>query len=476
LSRVVVLGLGVTGDAVVRHRAAAGDEVIVVEDAPGDDAYRDRRAAAMATGADVVEHPDPERLVSLVRHSDLLVPSPGVNERHPAIEAARQAGVAIRAEVDLASELAAARGKPLVAVTGTNGKTTVTTLIASMLNESGVAATAAGNIGLALLDAVDAVAGSGSAAADSNAAAAAAVDAASAVLVAEVSSFQLAFTTEAFRPRVAVLLNVAPDHLDWHGSFERYAAAKARVFAHQGPGDVLVFNRDDEVAARLAMDATSRRVAFSVTNGVGVFHMEDGALVDTAGERIAVLNNPPFTAASHDHANALAATAAALEVGATDAGITRALDDYPRLHHRVARVGNAGGVQYYDDSKATNAHATLSAVRGFDRIDGQVVLVAGGRNKGLDLSVLRELAPRLRGVVAIGEASGDVEAAFAGAVPTARARSMKEAVAFAARRAQPGDVVLLSPACASFDWYPSYAARGDDFAHEVARLSERGVA
>jgi len=455
LSRVVVLGLGVTGDAVVRHRAAAGDEVIVVEDAPGDDAYRDRRAAAMATGADVVEHPDPDRLVSLVGHSDLLVPSPGVNERHPAIEAARQAGVAIRAEVDLAAELATARGKSLVAVTGTNGKTTVTTLICSMLNESGIAATAAGNIGLALLDAVDA---------------------ASAVLVAEVSSFQLAFTTEAFRPRVAVLLNVAPDHLDWHGSFERYAAAKARVFAHQGPGDVLVFNRDDEVAARLAMDAPSRRVAFSITNGVGVFHMEDGALVDTAGERIAVLSNPPFTSASHDHANALAATAAALEVGATNAGITRALDDYPRLHHRVARVGNAGGVQYYDDSKATNPHATLSAVRGFDRIDGQVVLVAGGRNKGLDLSGLRELAPQLRGVVAIGEASDDVEAAFAGAVPTARASSMKEAVAFAARRAQPGDVVLLSPACASFDWYPSYAARGDDFAHEVARLSERGVA
>jgi UDP-N-acetylmuramoylalanine--D-glutamate ligase len=133
-------------------------------------------------------------------------------------------------------------------------------------------------------------------------------------------------------------------------------------------------------------------------------------------------------------------------------------------------------VQYYDDSKATNPHATLSAVRGFDRIDGRVVLVAGGRNKGLDLSVLRELAPRLRGVIAIGEAAADVEAAFAGAVPTAPASSMKEAVVFAARRAQPGDVVLLSPACASFDWYPSYGARGDDFAHEVARLSERGVA
>ncbi len=438
MSRVVVLGLGVTGDAVVRQRVATGDEVTVVEDAPGDDAYRDRRATAVATGADVVEQPDADRLVSLVRRSDLLVPSPGVNERHPAIEAARQAGIAIRAEVDLAAELATARGRSLIAVTGTNGKTTVTTLITCMLNESGIAASAAGNIGVALLDAVDADSG---------------------VLVAEVSSFQLAFTTEAFRPRIAVLLNVAPDHLDWHGSFERYASAKARVFANQRPDDVLVFNRDDEVTARLAAGAPSRLVAFSIDEDAGASDVED------------VL----FTV-SHDRANALAAAAAASEAGATRAGITRALDDYPRLHHRVARVGNAGGVQYYDDSKATNPHATLSAVRGFDRIDGQVVLVAGGRNKGLDLSVLRELAPRLRGVVTIGEAAGDVEAAFAGAAPTARARSMKEAVVFAARRAQPGDVVLLSPACASFDWYPSYAARGDDFAHEVARLSERGVA
>src|SRR5262249_28341982 len=158
------------------------------------------------------------------------------------------------------------------------------------------------------------------------------------------------------------------DHLDWHGSFERYAAAKARVFAHQGPGDVLVFNRDDEVAARLAMDAPSRRVAFTMTDGVGLFHVDQGALVDTLGERVALLSDPPFTSASHDRANALAATAAAMECGANSGGITRALLDYPRLHHRVARVGNAGGVQYYDDSKATNPHATLSAVRGFDRV------------------------------------------------------------------------------------------------------------
>jgi UDP-N-acetylmuramoylalanine--D-glutamate ligase len=462
LSRVLVLGLGVTGEAVVRHCAAAGDDVTVVEDAPGGgDAYRHRVEAAISAGAEVVERADRNRLTHLVRNCDLLVPSPGVNERHPAITAAEQAGVAIRAEVDLAAELASARGKPLVAVTGTNGKTTVTTLIASMLDESGVATVAAGNIGVALLDAVDAVAASGSAATVGKAAAAAAVDAGSEaeVIVAEVSSFQLAFTTEAFRPRVAVLLNVAPDHLDWHGSFEEYASAKARVFAHQRPDDVLVFNRDDEVASRLAADAPSRLIAFSVNDDAGAYRIDD----------------IPLTA-SHDRSNALAAAAAASELGATGDGIARALRSYPRLHHRVARVGNAGGVQYYDDSKATNPHATSSAVRGFDSHDGRVVLIAGGRNKGLDLSELRELAPRMRGVVAIGEAAAEVESAFTGAVPVARADSMREAVLTAARQAQPGDVVLLSPACASFDWYPSYAARGDDFAREVARLSERGVA
>jgi UDP-N-acetylmuramoylalanine--D-glutamate ligase len=438
LSRVLVLGLGITGDAVVRHRTAAGDDVTVVEDAPGGDEYRDRVATAVAAGAEVLEQPDPERLLSLVRDANLLVPSPGANERHPAIVAARQAGVAIRAEIDLAAEHAAARGVPLVAVTGTNGKTTVTTLIAAMLGESGVGAVAAGNIGLPLLDAVDAETD---------------------VVVAEVSSFQLAFTTGAFRPHVAVVLNVAPDHLDWHGSFEQYAAAKARLFAHQDQDDVLVFNRDDAVVLRLVADALSRRVAFSVSDDAGAVLLQDLPLV-----------------APHDRANALAAAAAALEVGASRDGINRALCEYPRLHHRVARIGNAGGVQYFDDSKATNPHATLAAVRAFDGLDGQVVLVAGGRNKGLDLSVLRALAPRLRAVVAIGESAEDVERAFTGLVPVTRADSMRGAVGAAAQSARAADVVLLSPACASFDWYASYASRGDDFAREVARLSERGVA
>jgi UDP-N-acetylmuramoylalanine--D-glutamate ligase len=455
LSVVLVLGLGVTGDAVVRHRAAAGDDVVVVEDVPtGDDVYRDRVATAEVAGAEVVEQPPPGRLAELVNGADIVVPSPGVPLGHPALVAAREAGVPVRAEVDLAAELASARRKILVAVTGTNGKTTVTTLITAMLDSSGGAALGAGNIGLPLLDA---------ATSDARA------------LVAEVSSFQLACTTEVFRPRVAVLLNVAPDHLDWHGSFDAYAAAKARVFANQRDRDRLVFNGDDEVAAHLAESAPARRVGFTLGSDSAMFRIEDGMLVDSNGEPFADATQMPFTA-PHDRANALAAAAAAFAAGATRDDVERALRAYPRLHHRVARIGNTGGVQYYDDSKATNPHATLSAVSAFDDIDGKVVLIAGGRNKGLDLAVLRELAPRLRGVVAIGEAASEVHSVFEGAVSVTSAESMGAAVATAARTAQPGDVVLLSPACASFDWYPSYSARGNDFAREVARLSEQGVA
>ena len=455
MSGVLVLGLGVTGDAVVRHRTAAGDHVVVVEDVPaGDDLYRDRVAAATAAGAEVVEQPTPGRLVALVQEADIVVPSPGVPLGHPALAAAREAGVQVRAEVDLAAELAAARGKILVAVTGTNGKTTVTTLITSMLDSSGGAALGAGNIGLPLLDA---------AVSDVRA------------LVAEVSSFQLACTTDVFRPRVAVLLNVAPDHLDWHGSFDAYAAAKARVFVNQRDRDRLVFIGDDEIAARLAESAPAQRVGFTLGSRSDMFRIEDGMLVDSNGEPFADATRMPFTA-PHDRANALAAAAASFAAGATREDVERALRAYPRLHHRVARIGNTGGVQYYDDSKATNPHATLSAVGAFDDIDGKVVLIAGGRNKGLDLSVLRALAPRLRGVVAIGEAASEVESVFEDAAPVTSAESMGAAVVTAARSAQPGDVVLLSPACASFDWYPSYSARGNDFAREVARLSEQGVA
>jgi UDP-N-acetylmuramoylalanine--D-glutamate ligase len=420
--RFVVLGLGVTGDAVVRYGREGDAQVTVIEEAPGrDPGYSDRAARAVELGAEVLEAPSLETLTDVVAAADVLVPSPGVSPRHPAIAAALGAGIPVRAEIDLAAERLEAT--PMVAVTGTNGKTTVTALIAAMLTESGISAAAAGNIGAPLLDAASS---------------------SSDVIVAEVSSFQLTFTTAAFRPRVAVLLNLAEDHLDWHDSFAEYAAAKARVFAHQRDGDVLVFNADDDQVAAMAARAPAARISFTVSD---------------------VTSGSP-----RQHANERAATLAARQVGATPAGIAAALRRFEGLPHRMHLVGGRNGVRYYDDSKATNPHATLAAVRG---APGPVVLVAGGRNKGLDLSVLRTLAPHLRGVVAIGESAAEIVALFADATPVVEAADMHTAVARAAEQAQPGDAVILSPACASFDWYDSYRARGDDFVREVARLMAR---
>jgi UDP-N-acetylmuramoylalanine--D-glutamate ligase len=248
-ARVLVIGLAVTGEAVARHRRALGDDVTVVEDSPGSTGWDERLADARALGVDVVEAPDAQHVAALAAAADLVVPSPGVPERHPAIAAARRHGVPVRSEIDLAGELASSAGRPtIVAVTGTNGKTTVTALTADILQAAEVSAVAAGNIGRPLLDAVQ----------DD-------VD----VVVAEVSSFQLAFT-DAFAPHTAALLNLGADHLDWHRTFDAYARAKANVFLRQGPDDVLVFNADDPVVAGVASEAPGRRVAFSIADGAAL--------------------------------------------------------------------------------------------------------------------------------------------------------------------------------------------------------------
>jgi UDP-N-acetylmuramoylalanine--D-glutamate ligase len=439
--RVLVVGLRATGDAVVRARARHGDSLTVVEEDPGHRGYDERVLAAQALGATIVERPAPADWTALVASADLMVPSPGVRPDHPAFLAAQAAGVPIRGDVDLGLEAASV---PVVAVTGTNGKSTVTTLVTAMLEASGVRAVAAGNIGRPLLDVVEEHWD---------------------VIVAEVSSFQLHTTTAAFRPRVAVLLNVADDHLDWHGSFAAYAAVKARVFANQRDDDLLVANLDDPVVADLAGAAPAHCAGVTLGGAVGAYRTTADHLVRPDGSELARISELPLQA-PHDLTNALSAAAAALAVGATPAGVRAALLGFRRLHHRVEFVGKASGVQYFDDSKATNPHATLSALDGFEH----VVLLAGGDSKGIDLGSLAQGKERLRAVVAIGDRPDEVERALGGLVRTVRADSMRAAVDAAAELATPGDTVLLSPACASFDWYESYEQRGDDFQQEVRRL------
>jgi UDP-N-acetylmuramoylalanine--D-glutamate ligase len=434
--RVLVYGLGVSGLATTARLLAEGVDVVAVDDDTGD---RPRLSAA-ELGVDLVTAPDTPELVELASTVDEIVVSPGVPACHRVFSLGL--GVPVLGEVELAWRRARC---PIVAVTGTNGKTTVTTLVHAMLVASGRSAVAAGNIGLPLLDAVGGDAE---------------------VIVAEVSSFQLALTTS-FRPAVGAWVNFSADHLDWHPTVDDYRSAKTRLWANSGPGDVAVANDEDNVV--LAASAVPRARGATVrTFGLhgGDYTVAAGELVGPGGDRVVEVDRLA-RAMPHDLVDALCATATAVAAGASLEGCRRALLAFHGLPHRVELVGEASGVRFYDDSKATTPGAVLAAVEGC----APAVLIAGGRNKGLDLSVLAAVAPRLHGVVAIGESAEEIAAAFAGAAPVTRAVSMTDAVEAATAMARPGDSVVLSPACASFDWYHSYAERGDDFARCVRALA-----
>ncbi|MGI8757787.1 MAG: UDP-N-acetylmuramoyl-L-alanine--D-glutamate ligase [Acidimicrobiales bacterium] len=434
--RALVVGLGVAGEAVARRLSERGWAVTVAEDRPGE-ATRGRAAALSAQGVETVEAPDDRTVEALVDRADVVVPSPGVPAGHGAMARASATATPVWSELELAARWSSL---PLVAVTGTNGKTTVTTLIERMLGAGGLRTVAAGNNDLPLVDAV---------------ARGAELD----LVVVEASSFGLQFT-ERFRPRVAVWLNSAEDHLDWHGTMAHYAAAKARVWAAQGPGDVAVANAEDPVVMASAATVRSRLETFGAERGD--WRVAGGALMAPDGSRLVGVAEL-WRSLPHDLTNALAASAAAVAAGAPLSAVRDTLRSFRGLAHRLSLVVEDHGIAWYDDSKATDPHAAAAAVGAFP----SVVLVAGGRNKGLDLSVLAGLAGRLRAVVAIGEAAEEIEQAFAGLVPVTVASSMEAAVAAARAAARSGDAVVLSPGCASYDWYSSYRERGDDFARIV---------
>jgi UDP-N-acetylmuramoylalanine--D-glutamate ligase len=434
--RALVLGLAITNEAVVRQVQARGGTVVVLDDRPSD-ASRQR---ALDLGVEL--QPTSEVDVDvLVRAVDVVLPSPGVPIDHPVIAAASAAGVPVWSEFELAARW---DERPIVAITGTNGKTTVTELVTMMLAEAGRTVVSAGNNDLPLVDALDR--------ADVE------------LFVVEASSFRLQFT-ERFRAKVAVWLNLSPDHLDWHPTLDHYAEAKFRLWANQQADDVALANADDPVVLEWSRRAPSTVRTFGLAEGAD-YRLDGEALRAPNGSVIAEVARLPRRL-PHDLSNALAASAAALEAGADVAAVRSVLERFEGLPHRVQLVGDAGGVRWYDDSKATTPASVVAGVSGFE----SAVLIAGGKNKGLDLGVLRELAPRLRGVVAIGEAAALVADAFEGAAPVRTASSMDEAVAVAAEVAEPGDAVVLSPGCASYDWYRNYGERGDDFARAVRELT-----
>ncbi|MFZ4718426.1 MAG: UDP-N-acetylmuramoyl-L-alanine--D-glutamate ligase [Ilumatobacteraceae bacterium] len=443
-STALVYGLALSGEALARQLVARGWTVTVADDAP------DARKADLASslGAELVASPDGDRLADLVRGADIVCPAPGIPETHRLIDAAVAAGRPIKTEIDLAYEWEQARAggpRPMLAITGTDGKTTTTMLTAHMLEAAGLRAAAVGNTEVPLAAALD--------------------DPVDAFAV-ECSSFRLNWL-DSFRAEASVWLNLAPDHQNWHRSMAAYEAAKARMWAHRRSGDVAIGFADDPVVMRNlhAVGGITRTFA-----AVGAdYRLDDGWLAGPHG-RIAPVAEMTRRL-PHDVTNALAAAALVLESGlAEPAHVRAALATFHHPPHRIEPVATIHGVEWFNDSKATSPHAALTAIRGFERI----VLLAGGRNKGLDLSSLASESARIRAVVGLGEAAHEVVDAFVHRCPTAVADSMADAVRQAAAFAAPGDVVLLSPACASFDWYPGggYPARGDDFKRLVLELAE----
>ena len=429
--RALVYGLAIAGESTVRALLRRGHEVVVVDDRI-DDAKQD---LADALGVELLQTPlDPGAFAC---QFDLIVPAPGVPESHAIVVSAQRAGIPLVSEIELGYRWEQERSggpRPILAVTGTDGKTTTTDMTVAMLRAAGLRAEAVGNTDVPFVDAVDTD-----------------LD----VFVIECSSFRLAWT-EQFRADAAVWLNFAPDHLNWHVSLESYEATKARVFTLQSETDIAVGFVDDPVVMRHLAAAPGRRRSFGLEQGD--YRLDGTTLTGPEGpiaETSVMARSLP-----HDITNALAASALVLETGLADAdAISVALAGFVAQPHRLEEVGRAGGVTWYNDSKATTPHAAAAAIRAFDSL----VLIAGGSRKGVDLSPMAMTDSRLRAVIAIGEAAPDIADVFAGSTVVITADSMSAAVALAGDRAEPGDAVVLSPGCASFDWYSGYPARGNDF-------------
>jgi UDP-N-acetylmuramoylalanine--D-glutamate ligase len=441
VQRALVYGLAVAGASTVRALQRHGVDVIVADD----DVTGDRRRLADELGVDLLERPaDLDRIVGTC---DVVSPSPGVPETHPVITTAQRLGVPLMSEIELAYRWEQQRPdgpRPLVAVTGTDGKTTTTLLAVEILRAAGLRTVDAGNTATPLVDAIEMD-----------------ID----VLVVEATSFRLAWTPT-FRADAAVWLNLAPDHLNWHRSMDSYEAAKARIYANQGPSDVAIgYAADPVVVRRLAAAPAGRHRTFGAPGAD--YAVEQGVLRGPDGDIVAV--DAMRRRLPHDLTNALAASALCLETGLADPdAIARALSTFTGPPHRLEHLGSWNGVDWYNDSKATTPHAAAAAIRAFDRI----VLIAGGYDKGVDLGAMALDRDRVTHLIAIGDTAHAIGAAFDGVETIEIADTLDVAVDRAHTVARAGDTVLLSPGCASFDQYRGFEERGDHFrtlVHQIHR-------
>ncbi|MFZ3380821.1 MAG: UDP-N-acetylmuramoyl-L-alanine--D-glutamate ligase [Candidatus Acidiferrales bacterium] len=444
-----MVGLARTGLVTALFSAGYGATVTATDERPeGELAETAGKLRAAGVKLELGGHRDASFL-----QQDLIVVSPGVAANLRALQAARKKSIPVWSEIELAWRFL--RGK-LVAITGSNGKTTTTALVAHILQTSNVPTLLGGNIGTPLLALVE-------------------TSTDQTVTVAEISSFQLE-TIESFRPEIGVLLNLTPDHLDRHGTFEEYARAKMRMFENQLERDIAVLNADDpEITKR--MPAKPHIFWFSRQKRVanGAFLRANEIIFRNEGsETVLALREQIPLRGEHNVENVLAACATAYLAGATPAAIANGVKTFRGVEHRLEFVAEIAGVQFYNDSKATNVDAAVKAVQAFS---GPLLVIMGGKDKGSPYTPLRDLLKeRARMVLLIGEAAEKIAADLAGAVEFNYARTLQRAVETAIERAQPGDTVLLAPACSSFDQFENYEQRGRVFKEIVAQRAEQSAA
>jgi len=465
ITSLVVVGLGASGVAAAKlARERLPGVTVTAIDSKSEEELGGAPAELRSAGAAVALGPG----VVLLPGVDLLVKSPGVSNESPVVRQALQRGLPIWGEVEFAARFLA--GHRWIGITGTNGKTTTTELTGAILRDAGVPVEVAGNVGRALATLPGAIADE-------------------AVIVAELSSFQLEYI-EDFRPSVGVLLNLSEDHLDRHRTYEAYLAAKLRLFENQTAADLGVFNADDSAAAGLIVPGGACRGAFSLGDGFASrAGFEAPLLAGVTGGRLWLAvggQRVPLCGVSelalrgdHNLANSLAAAAAATAVGVDAESIATSLQTFPGVVHRLQVVDVVGGVEYVNDSKATNVDATLKALTAYS---GAVHLILGGSLKGAAYDGLAAATEGLvREAILIGQAAAPLQEAFSrrqaavgqGATPYVVLPDLEAAIAHAAAVAASGDVVLLSPACASFDQYRNFEHRGEHFIELVHRLRER---
>jgi UDP-N-acetylmuramoylalanine--D-glutamate ligase len=448
----LIVGLGATGLAVARHLAGRGERVRVIDSRAAPPGLQELKVAA-PTADVVLETLDPRWLEGVAR----VVLSPGLAIDIPLIAAAQARGIPVDSEIELFAQAAQA---PLIAVTGSNGKSTVTTLTAEILAAQGFNAPSGGNLGPPALDLLS---GSGFSRDSSGGSGFSRDGAVPDVYVLEISSFQME-ATRSLRPLSAAVLNVTPDHLDRHGSLEHYAELKAAVIAGAATA---VVNWDDPLTRAMGRNH-AQALPFSVREPLGHGY----SVVTSGGQRWLARDRQPLIRSSDlalagalGEANSLAALALSDALGGALEPALEKLRTFVGLPHRCQKVAEINGIVYVNDSKGTNVGATVAALEG---IAGPVVLIAGGLGKGARFGAFAALPRgRVRAAVLIGEAAGQIEAALANVCPTLRATTMPEAVERAAGVALPGDTVLLSPACASQDMFKDYRERGDVFTRAV---------